>query len=381
MPRAGGGRAGRGGRAGGIQASRGPLAAGTQARGGTQAGTATQGGTATQASSGTRASTATQANSGTQAGAGGSLARRCYAHAHPVTWLRWLRVVAVIMIAATAVLGWLETAQAHRVITLTSTRGARAIADVAAAQWDLGRASQAVQASFAAGAVALTGPGETYTALIASSAQDLVLTAEDNVAGQAGSDQVRFADGQLSSYRTQVDLAGNDFAAGDPVLARAELGYAAALLNTLNAELAQLGMAELDAVTGNLGSPWLATAVLWLLPLALLAALLALAAWTSYVLSAGFRRLLSAPLIAAVLATLGLVVLVAAANSRDSQHAQAYEQRVLTALAAHHKILSVAGPDAAVGSSGWMLLAGLALAGGAAVLAFRAYQPRLREYA
>jgi hypothetical protein len=316
-----------------------------------------------------------------RAGGGKSLARWCYAQAHPVTWLRWLRAVAVIVIAATAFLGWLETSQAHDEIALTSTRGVRAIADAAAAQWDLSAASQAVQRSFAAGAVPLTGPGETYTAAIASAAQDLVLTAEDNVAGQAGSDRVQFADGQLSSYRAQVDQAGNDFAAGDPVLARAELGYAGTLLTGLSAELGRLGAVELGAVTGELGSPWLATATLWLVPLAPLAVMLALAGWTSYVLNAGFRRLLSVPLILAVVAMLGLVVLIAAANSHDSHHALRYEQQVLHALSAHQTILAVPGPDAGIGSSGWAFLAALALAGGAAFLAFNAYQSRLREYA
>jgi hypothetical protein len=315
-----------------------------------------------------------------RAGDSKSPARWCYAHAHPVTWLRWLRAAAVIVIVATAFLGWLETSQAHRGISLTDTRGVRAVADVAAARWDLSAASEAVQRSFAAGAVALTGSGEAYTAAIASVAQDLVLTAEDNVAGQAGSDQVQFADGQLSSYRAQVDQAGNDFAAGDPVLGRAELGYATTLLNGLSAELGQLRTAELGAVTSDLGSAWLATATLWLVPLALLAALLTLAGWTSYVLNAGFRRLLSVPLILAVTTTLGLVILIAAANSHDSQHALRYEQQVLRALSAHQTILAVSGPDAGVGSSGWTLLAELALAAGAAFLAFNAYQPRLREY-
>jgi hypothetical protein len=312
---------------------------------------------------------------------GKALARWCYARAHPVTWLRWLRVMAVIVIAATAFLGWLETAQEHRVIAVTSTRGVRAVADVVAAQSDLSAASEAVKRSFAAGAVPLTGPGQAYTAAIASAAQDLVLTVEDNVAGRAGSDQVEFADGQLSSYRAQVDQAGNDFAAGDPVLAQAELGYAATLLSGLSAELGQLGTAEVDAVTGEVGSRWLATATLWLVPLAPLAALLALAGWTSYVLSAGFRRRFSLPLILAVIATVGLVMLIATANSHDSQHAAGYEQQVLRALAAHRTILAVPGPDVGIGSSGWTLLATLALAGGAALLAFNAYQPRLREYA
>jgi len=315
-----------------------------------------------------------------RAGGGRGLARRCYARAHPVTWLRWLRVVTVIVIAVTAVLGWLETAQAHGEITLTSTHGVRAVADVTAARQALSAASAGVQRSFAAGAVPLTGAGEAYTAAIASAGQDLVLAAEDNVAGPDGSDQVQFADGQLSSYQAQVGQASDDFAAGDPLLARAELGYASILFGDLFAELGQLGTAELDAVGGQLGSAWLAEGTLWLVLLVPLAALLTLAGWTSYVLRAGFRRLLSVPLIAATLVTLGLVVLVAAANSHDSYHALRYEQQVVLALSAHQTITAVPGPDAGIGSSGWTLLAGLALAGVAAFLAFNAYQPRLREY-
>lgn len=314
------------------------------------------------------------------AGGGRGLARRCYARAHPVTWLRWLRAVAVIVIAATACLGYLETVQAHREIALTSSQGIRAVADVTAARQALSAASDGVERSFGADAVPLTGAGETYTAAVASAAQDLVLAAEDNVAGPGGGEQVQFADGQLSSYQAQVGQASDDFAAGDPVLARAELGYATILSNDLFAELGQLGTTELDAVTGELGSVWLATGTLWLVLLVPLAVLLALAGWTSYVLRAGFRRLLSLPLMVAVLVTLGLVVLMAAANSHDSQHALRYEQQVLLALSAHQTIAAVPGPDAGLGSSGWTLLAALALAAGAAFLAFNAYQPRLREY-
>src|ERR1700722_9429815 len=102
-----------------------------------------------------------------RAGGSSSLARRCYARAHPVTWLRWLRAVAVIAIAATACLGWVETAQAHREISLTSSQGIRAIADVTAARQALSTASDAARRSFAAGAVPLTGSGEAYTAAIA----------------------------------------------------------------------------------------------------------------------------------------------------------------------------------------------------------------------
>jgi hypothetical protein len=314
-----------------------------------------------------------------QATSGHGLARRCYERAHPVVWLRWLRVAVLAVIAATALLGWLETVRAHQGIELATTHGVRAVEDVAAARQELLAADRDVQASFVAGAVALTGPGASYTAAIAAAAQDLVLAAGDNMAGRAGSDQIQFAGGQVSAYRSQVEQAGTDFAAGDPVLARAELRYATTVLSASVTGLDQLGLAELDAVNADLGSGWLDPGYLWLLLLAPLAVTLTLAGWTSYVLQAGYRRLLSVPLTVAVITALAFVVLVATANSRDSGHALRFAQQTVAALPGH---LAGAppGPDADIGTSGPTLLAGLALAGSAAALAFAAYRPRLLEY-
>ena len=73
-------------------------------------------------------------------------------------------------------------------------------------------------------------------------------------------------------------------------------------------------------------------------------------------------------------------MLIAAANSRDSQHALRFAQQAVDALPGHRRVLATAGPDAGIGSSGWTLLAGLALAGSAALLAFTSYRPRLLEY-
>jgi hypothetical protein len=308
------------------------------------------------------------------------LARRCYARVHPVTWLRWLRASALAVVLITASLGWLETTRAHQGITVASTHGVRAVADVTDAGQQLAAANSAVQGSFSAGAVALTGPGATYTADIAAAAQDLVLAAEDNVAGTTGSDQVQFAEGQLSTYRDQVDQAGTDFAAGDPVLARAELGYATTLLDGLSADLRTLAKAELGAVGAALGSAWLAPSTLWLLLLAPLAVLAALATWTSYVLLTGFRRVLSVPLALAVAASLAFVILVATANAHDSTHALRFVQLAVSGLPGHPGQLAALSPDAAIGSSGWTFLAGAALSACAALLAFTACRPRILEY-
>jgi hypothetical protein len=308
------------------------------------------------------------------------LTRRCYERLHPVTWLRWLRAGALLAVTAAALLGWLETAQAHQQISLATARGVQAVADVAAAQQELRTANTGVDTTAATGAVVLTGPGQAYAAAVASAAQDLVLAAGDNIAGPAGGDQVQFAQGQLSTYRDQVDQAVTDLAAGDPALARAELGYATTLASALSSDLRQLGLAELSAVNASLGSSWLDPAVQWLLPAIPLSLLLALAAWTSYVLAAGFRRMLSLPLILAVLAALAFTAIVGAANAHDSEHATRFVQQVISALPAPPAQFTSAGPDASAGTSGATLLAGTALAAAAAILAFAAYRPRLLEY-
>jgi hypothetical protein len=308
------------------------------------------------------------------------LARRCYQRAHPVTWLRWLRAAALAAVAAAVLLGWLETTQAHQGIGLATERGVQAVADVAAAQQELRTADGGLHAIFLARAVVLTGPGQAYTTAVASAAQDLVLAAGNNVAGPIGGDQIQFAEGQLSTYRDQVNQAAEDAAAEDPLLAQAELGYANTLAGALGAGLRQLGLAELTVVNASLGSRWLDPAVQWLLLLVPLAILLALAGWTSYVLAVGFRRLLSVPLILAVLAALAFTAIVAAANAHDSEHATRFVHQIIAALPAPPAEFTSAGPDASAGTSDWALLAAAGLATCAAVLAFASYRPRLLEY-
>ena len=308
------------------------------------------------------------------------LARRCYQLAHPATWLRWLRAGALAAVTAAALLGWLETAQAHQDISLATSHGIQAVTDVAAAQQELQAANSGLRAIFTAQAVVLTGPGQAYTTAVASAAQDLVLAASDNIAGPAGGDQIQFAEGQLSTYRDQVDQAIADLAAGDPTLARAELGYATTLASGVRAGLRELGRTELSEVNASLSASWLSPAVQWTAPLIPLTILLALASWTSYVLAVGFRRRLSVPLILAVLAATAFATIVAAANAHDSTHATRFVQQVTSALPAPPAELSAAGPDASAGTSVPAVLAGTGLATCAAILAFAAYRPRLLEY-
>jgi len=308
------------------------------------------------------------------------LARRCYQRAHPVTWLRWLRAGALAAVAAAVALAWLETTQAHQGISLATERGVQAVADVAAAQQELQLANGKLTAIFAAGAVVLTGPGQAYTTAVASAAQDLVLAAGDNVAGPVGGDQIQFAEGQLSTYRDQVNQATADGAAGDPVLAQAELGYATTLADALATDLRQLGLAELGTVNASLTSRWQDPAIQWLLPLAPLGILLALAGWTSYVLAAGFRRLLSLPLLLAVITALAFAAVVATANGHDSQHASRFVHQIISALPAPPAEFTTAGPDASTATSALALLAAAGLAACAAILAVASYRPRLLEY-
>jgi hypothetical protein len=133
-------------------------------------------------------------------------------------------------------------------------------------------------------------------------------------------------------------------------------------------------------VNASLSSAWLDPAIQWLLPLIPLALLLALAGWTTYVLATGFRRLLSVPLILAVLAALAFAAIMAAANAHDSEHATRFVRQIISALPAPPAQFTSAGPDAGAGTSAVTLLAAGGLAACAAILAFASYRPRLLEY-
>jgi hypothetical protein len=373
-----------------------------------------------------------------------------FASTHPVRWLRWLRDGMLAMILAAGLLCLLVTYQAHREITVATGRGALAITEVDAAYVALTQANKAVVTSFQADKMALIGPGAAYQGYITTASQDLILAARNNIAGPESASAIQFADGLLDTYmeqirRASVDAASDTSAAPqitqpDP-LALAEFRGGADLLNQregIRSVLLGLGESEQQAVQqADPGSRWLGPGEVWWLLLAPLLVMLILVVCTSYALRRGFRRILSARHIAALVLTLGLVVLVAALNMHDGEQSRAAIRSVLilrthslanassvdlqgqqrlnrmvvgkcptptTATCSAAVQIQPVAPDRpaardrqatgtrppglpAVPAAGtglayspWTLGAGLALAAGASLLAYAAYRPRLEEY-
>jgi hypothetical protein len=303
--------------------------------------------------------------------------RRCYSQAHPVSWLRWLRVSALAAICAAAALAAIVTVEAHAQLTLATTRGATAIARVSDAAAQVAAGDRSVRESFGTGDVALAGPGSGFSGALTAASQDLVLAAEDNVAGQTGARQIQFDEGLLDTYTSEVQQAGTDFSAWGPALAMARLGYASDSAETIGVSLDQLQADEQQAVRASLGSPWLRSGGFWWLLAAPLCALLLVAVITSYVLREGFHRRLSAQLVGAVAMTVLALALTGTFNAGDGSRAAA----VLYPLLRPRRVpVSPLPPPSALAYSPWMLAVGVVLCGGALALAFAAYRPRLLEY-
>lgn len=307
---------------------------------------------------------------------------RWYARLHPVRWLRWLRAGTLTLILATGLLCLLVVYQAHREITTAIGHGARAISEVNAAYAQLDKTGKAM-AGGRAGHIPLTGrrfrPG-AYDVAIREASKDLVLAAGNNVAGAAGSSRIAIAEGQISTYNDRVQQASIDLARNS----RSSLGlYTFATLGGdygfLHGEvltsIGSLCESERKAVATDLLSRWLSSSDFWWLLLAPFLAVLLLAAGTSYVLWRGFRRLLSTRLVLALVLTLAIVGLVASLNMHDADRAQAF----IRSLAASPTRMPPAA-EVSFGYSPWTLAAVVLLTGGALVLAFVAYRPRLYEY-
>jgi hypothetical protein len=287
------------------------------------------------------------------------------------------------LILVTGLLCLLVGYQAHREITTATGHGAQAISEVGAADTELTQANQAVASSLGTGDVALVGPGAIYSDDVTAASQDLVLAAGDNVDGSDGTNAIQFAEGLLGTYGDLVQQASTDLADNDGTLARAELGYAHELLDQTGGlldVLNRLRQSEHAAVTADLGSRWLGPGDFWWLLLAPFLAMLLLAAGTSYVLWHGFRRLLSVRLTSALVLTLALVALVASLTVHDGGQAKAFIAGRRAPQVSLTPAQAPGATDASFVYSPWTLAAGLVLAGGAGILAFAAYWPRLDEY-
>lgn len=312
------------------------------------------------------------------------------------------------MIIATGLLAFTVTYQAHRQITAAAGRGATAIIDADSAYTALSQADKAVREDFGHGNVALLlGPGTAYRDRITAAGQDLVLTAQNNAAGDQGAGLIQFAEGLLADYDGRVGQAATDAATHGSAdvgpLARADVKAARDILYTKvlcgkdrvalcgqNRIWSVIGIlrSEQAAARSGLASLWLAPGAVWGLLMAPLLVMLALAACVSRVLRRGFQRVLSARLVAATALTAGLAALMAVLNGVDhcwavksSHHALVLNAQVRAypaGAAAGRALAEATGSGAAY--SPWVLAAGLVLTVSAGALAYSSFRPRLEEY-
>jgi subtilisin family serine protease len=306
---------------------------------------------------------------------------RWHAPMHQVRWLRWLRTGTLTLILAAGLLCLLVIYQAHRGITTAIGHGARAISEVGAAYAELAKTGNAV-ADGSRGRIPLLerrfSPG-AYDEAITAAGKDLVLAAGNNVAGGVGSSRITIAEVQIGTYNDRVqqasiDLAGNKRSRG--LYRFATLGGDYGFLRgEVLTSIRTLDRSERKAVAADLRSRWLRSSDFWWLLLTPFLAMVLLAAGTSYVLWHGFRRLFSVRLTAALLLMLALVGLVASLNMHDADRAQAF----IHGLAVPGAQVPPA-TDVSFGYSVWTLAAVLLMTGGAGVLTFGAYRPRLYEY-
>jgi hypothetical protein len=300
--------------------------------------------------------------------------------AHPKDELRWLRNGTLAVIVVAGLLCGLVTENAHREIATATGEGTSAITDINAANKALA-ASDPVGSSLTGSELigtAAIGPGSNYSDDFTAASNGLVSAAAHNVAGGQGAELIQFDEGLLLIYNSQVQQAITDFT-DDRTLAHVELGYA----NTVEKEIDltptphvtnSLRQTEQMAVTAELDSRWLGPGDIWWLLLAPFFVLLLLAARTSYVLWHGFRRLLSGRLTVAVVAMLGLIVLVASLNVHDGGQAKAF----VAATAGSTQAPGATDVSFAVSPlalAAWPVLIIAALA-----LGYAAYGSRLDEY-
>jgi hypothetical protein len=298
-----------------------------------------------------------------------------FAAVHPARWLRWLRNGMLVMAVVAWLLGGLVIREARHDVATATGNGTQAIAQIHAASKALTSDVDATR-DFGQDGVALTGAGSDYTDDLTAANQELITALTDNVAGPQVADGLEFDESQLTTYSDQVQQAVTDFVtSGEGKLAQAEIGsYIPTFEGAIQGDLGSYRTSEQKAVTADLNSQWLGPGDVWWLLLAPFFVMLLLAAGTSYVLWHGFRRLLSGRLIAAVTATLGLVILVASLNVHDGGQAKAF-------VATHETTLPTPpATDVSFAVSWPALTAWVVLALAVLLLVYSACRPRLDEY-
>jgi hypothetical protein len=262
----------------------------------------------------------------------------------------------LLAVAAAALLYvWVAVQAGHDISTAQRTlQGTKYIGRaITAAQ----AAETALSHTSATEDVTLTGTGGNYVTQVTQVTQYLTLVAADNAAGTEGTSQIQFVQGQLGTYLTMSVTAIKDYGAGGD-LGPAGESYTKDANGDLVSALGQLSKIEQTAFGAQRGAWALDPATFWWVLLAPVIGVLLLTGATAYVLARHFRRRAGPWLWGSLLITAATMVTVGFLNWSDERELAAGR------WAGHPVTLALA----------------LLLLLAAAVLAHRAYRPRLAEY-
>ncbi|MEV1320521.1 hypothetical protein AB0J14_31105 [Micromonospora arborensis] len=179
------------------------------------------------------------------------------------------------------------------------------------AQDALRNAHLAAVRNLAEGGEVLGGPGVDYQRQIAGAGQYLTLLAENNAAGDEGTQAIQTIEALLVTYTGLIGQADARYRdAGLRALGVAALRDAASMLDDILFRLERLRVMQLRAMDDQVNNVWTnkLTAAVWLLPLVGLGVLLIR---TQVYLTRRFRRTMNVPLLVATVATVGMVALTA----------------------------------------------------------------------
>ena len=276
--------------------------------------------------------------------------------AHPVRVLRWLRNGMLVAVAAAALLYvWVAIQAGHDISA--ARRTSQGIYYIGKAVTAVQTAGTALRRASATEDVTLTGTGEDYVNQVTQVEKYLDLVAEDNAAGTEGTTQLQFIHGQLGTYLAMSETAVRDYRAGGDLGPAAE-SYASAANAELVLDIRRLGTIEDRALSAQRRAWPLDPATFWWVLLAPVIGGLLLAGATAHVLARHFRRHGGPWLWGSLLITVATVITAGFLNWND-------EQELAANRWAGHPVT---------------LTAALLLLLSAAVLAHRAYRPRLAEY-
>ncbi|MEU7589901.1 hypothetical protein AB0A95_26815 [Micromonospora sp. NPDC049230] len=163
--------------------------------------------------------------------------------------------------------------------------------------------------NLAEGGAVLGGPGVDYQRQIAAAGQYLTLVAENNAAGDEGTQDIQTIEALLVTYTGLIGQADARFRDTSlTALGVAALRDAASLLTDILVRLEDLRGKQLIALDDQVDNGWTntLTAAVWLLPLLALGVLLVR---TQAHLTRRFRRMVNVPLLLATVAVVGMVAL------------------------------------------------------------------------